>query len=73
VISPAVLYNEAKYARLQNLAQLRRITLLGSRVNKRSEGHLTREGCRAKGPWAMERRRSATRSIHNNCVALAIL
>ena len=47
---------------------------LGSRVNKkRSEGHLTREGCRAKGPWAMERRRSATRSIHNNCVALAIL
>ena len=52
---------------------LPRITLLGSRVNKRSEGHLTRGGCRAKGPWAMERRRSATRSIHNNCVALAIL
>src|SRR5215207_989534 len=42
-------------------------------VNKRSEGHLTRGGCRAKGLWAMERRRSATRSIHNNCVALAIL
>jgi hypothetical protein len=53
--------------------ELPRIPILGSRVNKRSEGHLTREGCRAKGPWAMERRRSATRSIHNNCVALAIL
>src|SRR5918995_1231014 len=53
--------------------ELPRIYLLGSRLNKRSEGHLTREGCRAKGPWDMERRRSATRSIHNNCVALAIL
>jgi hypothetical protein len=57
----------------RRLGEVRGIPLLGSRVNKRSEGHLTREGCRAKGPWAMERRRSATRSIHNNCVALAIL
>jgi hypothetical protein len=63
---------EANFLELRH-CEVRRIPILGSRVNKRSEGHLTRGGCRAKGTWAMERRRSATRSIHNNCVALAIL